>query len=235
MSELTDKERVQLTMREMLAVDPGSDAFADPSEIRMDGRWRWRHRIDLKVVGAIAAVVLLVATLVVASSLHPGPNRQRVTVTNPSVTTTTPPPSTSLPIATSVPTTVVSAASVPTTAVPIDTAIGVYGDCTSPSVEPAEIVLACADFGEILKGLHWTSWTATSASAIGTFVYNDCTPTCAGGHDHSIPGTTVTLTVPVHGAGGGLVWSMIQEDPQPPGYANGPYYGRPQPLPTQKV
>ena len=116
---------------------------------------------------------------------------------------------------------------------PIDSAIVVYGNCTSPGVEPAEIVLTCADNGELLTGLHWTSWTATSASAVGTLVYNDCTPDCATGQHHSVPDTTVTLTVPVPGAGGSLVWSEIQENPQPPGYATGPYHGGPQPLPTQ--
>ena len=223
MSEFSDEERVRLAMREMLAVDPGTDAFADPGEIRKHGGWRWRYRIDLKVVVAAAAVVILVATLVLAGPLRPGPRKHRVTDTNPTVTSPTSPPSTSLPVVTTV----------PTTTVPIDAAIGVYGDCTSPSVEPAEIVLTCADRGEVLTGLHWTNWTATSASAVGTLVYNDCTPTCAAGHYHSVPGTTVTLTVPVQGAGGGLVWSEIQENPEPPGYATGPYHGGPQPMPTQ--
>jgi hypothetical protein len=109
----------------------------------------------------------------------------------------------------------------------------VYGDCTSPSVEPAEIVLTCADYGEVLMGLHWTNWTATSASAVGTLVYNDCIPDCATGQHHSVPGTTVTLTVPIRGAGGTLVWSEVQENPEPPGYATRPYHGGPQPLPTQ--
>jgi hypothetical protein len=61
-------------------------------------------------------------------------------------------------LVTTVPTTTVTTTTVPS----IDTAISVYGNCTSPSVEPAEIVLTCADYGEVLTGLHWTSWTATS-------------------------------------------------------------------------
>lgn len=138
-------------------------------------------------------------------------------------------PSTSMPVVTTAPITTVTT----TTTLPIDTAIGVYGNCTSPSVEPAEIVLTCADYGEVLMGLHWTSWTTTNASAVGTLVYNDCEPDCANGHQHSVPGTTVTLTVPIHGAGGSLVWSEVQENPEPPGYETGPYHGGPQPLPTQ--
>jgi len=121
----------------------------------------------------------------------------------------------------------------PATVAPIDTGIEVYGDCTTPSVEPSEIVLTCADYGELLEGLHWTTWTSTRATAVGTLVYNDCTPNCAEGHHHSVPGTEVTLTVAVPGAGGQLVWSEVQEDPEPPGYETGPDHGGPQPLPTR--
>jgi len=142
------------------------------------------------------------------------------------------PPTSSTPPTSSAPTTSIPTTSqVPsTTAAPVDTGIGVYGNCTSPSVEPTEIVLTCADYGVRLEGLHWTSWTASSATAVGTLVYNDCTPDCADGHDHDIPGTEVTLTVPVRGAAGGLVWSEMQANPEPPGYDGGP-----QPLPTQPV
>jgi len=148
--------------------------------------------------------------------------------TSSSASTASSHPSTSIPVTSVVSTTV------PTTVAPaIDTAIGVYGNCTSPSVEPAEIVLTCADYGEVLTGLQWTSWTATSAAAAGTLVYNDCIPDCAGGQHHSVPGTAVTLTAPVRSAGGTLVWSQVQENPEPPGYETGPYHGGPQPLPTQ--
>lgn len=115
----------------------------------------------------------------------------------------------------------------------VDAHIKVYGNCATPSIEPAEIVLACADYGALLEGLHWTSWTAASAMAVGTLVYNDCTPNCAEGHHHHVPGTRVTLTVPVHGADGQVVWSRIQECPEPPGYKTGPYHGGPQPLPIR--
>ena len=118
---------------------------------------------------------------------------------------------------------------------PIDTRIKVYGNCTTPSIEPAEIVLACADYGVLVEGLRWTSWTTASATAVGILVYNDCTPSCAEGHHHHVPGTRVTLTVPVHHAGGPVVWSQIQEYPEPPGYKTGPYHGGPQPLPTRPI
>jgi hypothetical protein len=130
------------------------------------------------------------------------------------------------------------AASAPATAAGLpsaDAGIEVYGNCQTPSVEPAEIVLACADYNALLESLHWTSWTATSATAVGTFVYNDCTPNCAEGHFHHVPGTRVTLTVPSRTASGQRVWSQIQESPEPPGYAAGPYHGGPQPLPKAPI
>jgi len=107
--------------------------------------------------------------------------------------------------------------------------------CQTPSVEPTEIVLACADYNTLLEALHWTSWTATSATAVGTLVYNDCTPNCAEGHSHHVPGTRVTLTVPSRSVGGREVWSEVQENPEPPGYETGPYHGGPQPLPKGPI
>lgn len=114
-----------------------------------------------------------------------------------------------------------------------DSGIEVYGNCVTPSVEPSEIVLACGDGNALLEGLHWTSWTAGSATAVGTFVYNDCTPNCADGHFHRITSDDITLSDPVNGAGGQRVWSKVQESRQPPGYRTGPYHGGPQPLPTK--
>ena len=118
-----------------------------------------------------------------------------------------------------------------TTTVPVDTRIEVYGDCKAPSLEPSEIVLTCADYGWILEDLHWSSWTPTQATAVGTFIYNDCNPNCAAGHFHSVPGTRVTLTAPVRGARGQLVWSRLVQSPEPPGYVTGPLHGGPFPLP----
>jgi len=45
-------------------------------------------------------------------------------------------------------------------------------------------VLACADDGAGLQGLHWTSWTSRLASGYGTEYENDCQPNCAEGHLH---------------------------------------------------
>jgi len=58
---------------------------------------------------------------------------------------------------------------------------------TGGIVEPATDILACADGNALLQGLHWATWTPQLASAYGTFVANDCQPSCAGGHFHSYP------------------------------------------------
>jgi hypothetical protein len=100
-SVTSDEERIRLVMSEMLAVDPGPEAFVDPSEIRKAGGWRWRLRIDVKVVVAVAAIAILVATLVLAGPLRPGQNKQRTAVSIPPATTL--PPSTSSSVATTLP------------------------------------------------------------------------------------------------------------------------------------
>jgi hypothetical protein len=122
---------------------------------------------------------------------------------------------------------------VATTAPAVASNIRVYGDCTTPSVEPSEIILACADKKSLLENLHWTSWTAAGATAVGTSVYDDCTPDCARGHFHEVPGTTVALSSPVRGGDGRLVWSKLQQHPTLPGYDTGPFHGGPFPLPTR--
>lgn len=49
------------------------------------------------------------------------------------------------------------------------------------SVDPATIVIACADGGIGLQDLRWTTWGAASATGTGTLWLNLCTPDCAEG------------------------------------------------------
>jgi hypothetical protein len=114
----------------------------------------------------------------------------------------------------------------------VDRAIAVYGDCTHPSVEPSEIVMACADYGAVAEDLRWSAWTSSVATAVGTIVYKTCAPDCATGGSNRIENDRITLSSPVVGRSGQLVWSEIQEDPEPPGYSSGPFGGGAQPLPT---
>jgi hypothetical protein len=58
-------------------------------------------------------------------------------------------------------------------------------DCNSgPEVKPADYIATCADDGEGLQSMHWTSWTPRLASGYGTMYENDCIPYCAAGHIH---------------------------------------------------
>ena len=116
---------------------------------------------------------------------------------------------------------------------PVDTSILVYGNCQTPTFEPTEIVVTCADYGLSFNDLHWTSWTPTSATATGTEGYKICIPSCAEAGSQEIPGVTITLSNPVRDPAGRLIWSDIQFSPQPPRYATGPYHGGPVPLPVQ--
>lgn len=97
-------------------------------------------------------------------------------------------------------------------------------------MEPAEIILACADYGQRLENLQWSRWTATEAKAVGVYAYNDCTPSCANGHFHDVPNTNITLTSPVRGAGGHVVWSRFVQTP-----AQLDYQGHPIPEPYALV
>lgn len=184
-----------------------------------------------RIAAVFAAVVLFgtgygVGRLTTSNAAKASLAVKPSTTTGATAPTTTPAPTT---------TAAASTATTSSTVSKIDTGVEVYGNCTTPSVEPSEIVLACADYGALVQGLQWSTWTAFSATAVGTFDYNDCTPDCADGHQHEIPGTHVTLTVPIQGVGGHLVYSEIQENPEPPSFSNGPYQGGPQPLPTQRV
>ena len=210
------------------------------SELRArSARRRRRQRVSAALVGGVA----LVASMGVLAARH-GDHAESVT-TSPSTATSTVPTTSTTPTSarptsttptsarpTSSVTTSTAPAPTSTTNLPIDTAIEVY-NCASPSVEPSEIVLTCADKGWRLEELHWMTWTPEGATAVGVFLYNDCTPYCALGHIHSVPGTHVVLSVPVRGAGGQLVWSRLQQDPLPPGYSTGPEHGAPFRLPTR--
>jgi hypothetical protein len=66
--------------------------------------------------------------------------------------------------------------------------VAVIADCSgAPSVEPTTIILSCGDGNAIVNELHWTSWTATGATATGQLLTNTCTPTCAAGTFTSVP------------------------------------------------
>jgi hypothetical protein len=54
-----------------------------------------------------------------------------------------------------------------------------------PVVEPTDVVLACADAGAGVRGIHWLGWGSPRAAGLGTAFANDCSPTCVAGHVHT--------------------------------------------------
>ena len=66
--------------------------------------------------------------------------------------------------------------------------VPVVVDCAMRAqTRPGQFVLACADGGASLSGLHWASWGSSAAFADGVSTFNDCVPTCVAGHGHSFP------------------------------------------------
>ena len=105
-------------------------------------------------------------------------------------------PAASAPAATAAPASTASSAAAVTpvssaaNAAPVD-ANGrpfVLWDCESkPLVEPASLVLACADGGDRMTAMRWSSWAPSHAAGTGIQSLNDCTPNCATGHFHDYP------------------------------------------------
>ena len=165
-----------------------------------------------RFAGVAAGVSLLLALTACSSSGNPK--------AAPTTTTALPTTTTAAPAAT--PTT----RRTTTTAAVVDSSIKVYGDCKTPAVEPTMVVLACADFGDYVTGISWTGWTASGATGNGTWNHKECVPNCAQGHVSTFA-AHITLTTPVRGPNGQLVWSQLQSSRLPAGETN------PQSLPTQ--
>lgn len=54
------------------------------------------------------------------------------------------------------------------------------------ATSPATYVIACADGGDYLKGLNWSSW-GVPAAGFGKDSINTCTPTCVNGKFKTYP------------------------------------------------
>jgi hypothetical protein len=213
-------------------------AITAPDGARPSGHSRQPARrrplgLGRRPAGAVALLAVLaagagaVAALAIPATHHPSASAGRPRP--PATHTDAPPKTTEPPSIVSAATAPPSIAS-PSSTVPsasADAGIEVY-DCNSLSFEPASITVTCADGAVVLGDLVWTNWTSREATATGTLFYNDCTPDCASGHQHQVPGTQVLLTDPAPGASGQLVWTQLLATPWPPGWAAGPF-----PLPTR--
>jgi hypothetical protein len=82
-------------------------------------------------------------------------------------------------------------------------------NCVTFEEKPVELVLYCADAGQILNEITWSSWTPTEAIGAGTSTANDCEPSCAEGND-VISSVEIKLTKPMTSESGKRVFSNIE-------------------------
>ena len=54
-------------------------------------------------------------------------------------------------------------------------------NCIETVSEPSELVLYCADAGQILTDITWDTWGDDTATGKGKSVTNTCDPNCAEG------------------------------------------------------
>jgi hypothetical protein len=71
-------------------------------------------------------------------------------------------------------------------------AVGSYS-----GTRPSEIAYS-GDGTNVVTGLGWSSWTATSATGTGTSDIDSCVPSCAAASPDNVS-TTITLSAPVNG------------------------------------
>jgi hypothetical protein len=60
-------------------------------------------------------------------------------------------------------------------------------NCNKTASAPKLLTLTCGDGNTVLKGLSWTNFGKSSATAKGTFVIDLCEPNCAEGKNASYP------------------------------------------------
>lgn len=63
---------------------------------------------------------------------------------------------------------------------------------------PTEVAIACGDNGARATRLRWHGWTVARATATGTYVENDCLPTCVAGHLREYPDATFQFLGPLY-------------------------------------
>jgi len=152
-----------------------------------------------------AVLTLLVAGLLAAacsSGVHPRSTASTITsapvttTTAPVTTTTAPVTTTTAPVTTTTATTAPGVSSTPPLG-PTATFAGESAPGTWTGVEPTEIQFS-GDSGNIVGNIKWTTWTDQGAVGSGTWGYNDCQPSCAGGTVTDYP-ATIELSAPSHG------------------------------------
>jgi len=56
-----------------------------------------------------------------------------------------------------------------------------FNDCGYPEYKPQSLTQFCADAGNGVTKIKWSSWTSTKAVGTGSFYVNLCDPNCADG------------------------------------------------------
>lgn len=56
-----------------------------------------------------------------------------------------------------------------------------FNDCGYPEYKPESLTQYCADAGNGVTKIKWSSWTSTRASGTGSFYVKLCDPNCADG------------------------------------------------------
>lgn len=69
-------------------------------------------------------------------------------------------------------------------AAPATQHVRVISSCTKATYQPKNYIFFCADGGAGLQNATYDWWTAKTAHGTGTYFFNDCKPSCAGGTTH---------------------------------------------------
>jgi hypothetical protein len=75
---------------------------------------------------------------------------------------------------------------------------------------PTNMILTCADDGELAANLHWASWTAAKATATGKVTWRACSTLCADSRRRDSTSADYTLSDPVHVAGQGTLFTRLE-------------------------
>ena len=59
--------------------------------------------------------------------------------------------------------------------------------CELEEQRPGTMTNTCADFGEVVHSIKWSTWAKGSATGTGIYSINDCDPDCADGTRHEAP------------------------------------------------
>ena len=204
-------EQLRTTLRQRAEdVNANGDPF---TAIEHKARGIHRRRVAAGAAGALAVVVAAAVAIPAATGALRASRSNTYTNGNETVVTHPSPTQPTVKVGT------------PSTPAPVARNIEVYGDCAKPNFEPTSIRFACADNGDGVMNLHWTSWTSTSATAVGTYWLKDCKPNCAQGRINYTPEEHITLSDPQRDAHGQLVWTKLTMTPHPSWWDTGPLHG----------